>query len=235
MYLSSGVGGLVFWRPAELHEHPSDPHNDERRKPGEDVPQAGNVRPVVRVQVGLDRIVKGENHNQEDGAAEPGKVGAQELHRLRQVFGGEPVAFVRKVDQLGWQPGDNPWDAKSDCCGKNAHGDKKSKERRLRLPAIGHAAPVEVRSYDIGQLSVVGRKIDRPPTARTSNSNLGSLPSRIIVLNGSVSQRGELHKVSARVGASVVTAFADPAGNHTLQIAKMLKLTAPGLSPCVIE
>ena len=83
-----------------------------------------DVRPVVRVQVGLDRIVEGQTHNQEDGAAEPRKVGAQELHRLRQVFGGEPVAFVRKVDQLGRHRGDNPRDTKSDRRGKNTHGDK---------------------------------------------------------------------------------------------------------------
>ncbi|HXN96039.1 MAG TPA: hypothetical protein VN879_16155, partial [Candidatus Acidoferrales bacterium] len=59
--------------------------------------------------------------------------------------------------------------------------------------------------------------------------------SRIVVLYGSLSQRGELHKVSARASAPVVTAFADSPGNHIVQIAKMIKLTAPGLSPCVIE
>src|SRR6202521_418412 len=50
--------------------------------------------------------------------------------------------------------------------------------------------------------------------ARTTNSNLGSLASCIVVLNGSVSQSGELHKVAVLVGASVVTAFADRRRPH---------------------
>ena len=55
------------------------------------------------------------------------------------------------------------------------------------------------------------------------------------VLEGSVCQRKELHKVSELARAAVVTALADSPENNSVQIAKANELGAPGLSPYVLE
>ena len=55
------------------------------------------------------------------------------------------------------------------------------------------------------------------------------------VLEGSVCQREELHKVSELVRAPVVTALADLLEDNSVQIAKANELGAPGLSPYVLE
>jgi hypothetical protein len=50
------------------------------------------------MQIGLNRIVEGENHDREDGATEPPKVGVQKSQRLRQAFGRKLILLVRQVD-----------------------------------------------------------------------------------------------------------------------------------------
>ena len=96
------------------------------------------------MQVGLDGVVEGQDHNQKDRAAEPRKVGVEKLRRLCNVFRSEPVALVRKIDQCGGQRRDDPRDAKADDHRKHTDADKDPEKRRFCLPTIGYAAAIEM-------------------------------------------------------------------------------------------
>src|SRR5260370_16934437 len=72
----------------------------------------------------------------------------------------EPVLFIRQVDQLRRQRPDDLWNAESDCQCKNADARKNDEERRLRLPPVRCATPIEVGGDKAGQLRVVIGKMD---------------------------------------------------------------------------
>src|SRR6266849_10142788 len=90
----------VLWRAQKFRHYANDPHNHEGKKAREDVPHARNVRPILRMQIGLDRVVKRKNDDQENCAAKPRKIVVQECLRLRETLWREPVLLIRQIDQL---------------------------------------------------------------------------------------------------------------------------------------
>lgn len=126
MHLLRGFGGIFLRQPAESREHPSEPDNHEHQEASEDVPHPGNIGPVIRMQIGLNRII--ERDDQEDRAAEPGKIGVQKGHGLRQVFRRKPILFIRPVDQLRRHGSNDPRNPKSQHGCKYTHASEKSEE-----------------------------------------------------------------------------------------------------------
>src|SRR6266849_2885425 len=90
----------VLWRPEKFRHYANDPHNHEGEKARQDVPHVRNVRPILRMQIGLDGIVEGDDDDQKDGAAEPCKIVVQECLRFRETLWREPVLLVRQIDQM---------------------------------------------------------------------------------------------------------------------------------------
>src|SRR6266436_10403348 len=85
----------VLWRPEKFRHYANDPHNHEGEKARQDVPHARNVRPILRMQIGLDGVVKRKNDDQENCAAKPRKIVVQECLRLRETLWREPVLLIR--------------------------------------------------------------------------------------------------------------------------------------------
>ena len=146
-------------RLEEFCQHPDGPNNHEHEKAREDVPQAGDVRPVFWMQIGLERVIESAQDNQKNGATEPRKVAAQKFLGLREMFRREPVALVRKVDQLRRHRRDNAWNSKPDHRGEHARGEKDPKESRFCLPTVRYAVGVKMRGYHAGQLRVIDQNL----------------------------------------------------------------------------
>src|SRR5712691_6370267 len=152
-------GSIVRRCLTEAFEDTNGSHDGEGHETGEDVPHGSGVGPVVGMEIGLNREVNRQENYCEEGAAEPGKIAVQEVHRLRASFGSQPVALIGKIDELRWQQLEEERDAESEHRGKNANADQHAEKGRFCLPAVRDAARVEVRNYDLWQLRVQGRKM----------------------------------------------------------------------------
>src|SRR5882672_3660032 len=95
----ASTSDILLWQAAKAEEHSSDRHNDEHQETGEQVPHAAGIGPVVWMQIGLDRVVKSDKDDGENGAAEPGEKLVQEFHRAGYVFRRQPVALIGEIDQ----------------------------------------------------------------------------------------------------------------------------------------
>src|SRR5258708_22838042 len=96
-------GSIVRRCLTEAFEDTNGSHDGEGHETGEDVPHGSGVGPVVGMEIGLNREVNRQGNDREEGAAEPGKIAVQEVHRLRASFGSQPVALIGKIDELRWQ------------------------------------------------------------------------------------------------------------------------------------
>src|SRR5215469_11001126 len=112
------------------------------------------------MQVVLDSVIERKNQDQVDGAGKPRKIVVEELHSLCEMPRRKPIVLVGQVDQRRGHDGNNPWHAESNRRGKDAYGEKDSKESFLCLPTARRPTAVEMRSNHPGQLRVNRRKMD---------------------------------------------------------------------------
>lgn len=159
LYFSSDAGGSVVCRRAEALEQTYGSEDGEGQEANEDEQERYGPGRAVRMKIGMDGVVNGKEHDREQSAAEPGEIVVQEIHRLGVTFRRQPVAFVRKIDVLRRQYHDQARDTESDHSGKSTYSNQKTEKGGFGLPAVRHAARVEVRSHYFRQLRVQGRKI----------------------------------------------------------------------------
>lgn len=138
----------------EFREHADEPRDEEGQEPANGVPKMRNTRGMAPVQVGLRCVIHKCDHDRIDGAAKPREIRFEELQGLFTMFRGEPVALVRKIDQLNRHRANQSGQTKANQDAQDRHADKTGEECLLGLPTVGSPAAIKMGSDYAGQLRI---------------------------------------------------------------------------------
>lgn len=143
-----------------MYDEADGPEADQDRESAKCHPDGIGIWAVVRVKIGLHGIVEDKKHQAVRLAAEPREARTQKFQSLSGTIRAQPILLVGKIDQLDGKRFDDAGNAKNKQRGDNRNADEKPEKNLFRLPAIGVAISIEMRSDDVGQLCVDRKKID---------------------------------------------------------------------------
>src|SRR5260370_41154102 len=95
------------------------------------------------MEIGLHREIDDDKDDREKGAAEPGKIAVQEIHRLGTSFGSQPVTLIGEINELRRQQRNEARDTEPDHGHKNAYADQHADKHGFSLPPVRRATGVE--------------------------------------------------------------------------------------------
>src|SRR5208282_791139 len=138
--------------PEHRHEYKSSHHFDHR-----DVVEA-----AVRRKVRANCQKGAEENNEQDGAAEPSHLRANEAKCCLAASRCQPVSLVRKIDLAVGARGYESRRKESDHAGQSHHRQHHQKKIVLGLPPVGNAVEAEMRCHSLRQPGIVTDPLKKP-------------------------------------------------------------------------